>query len=99
MESWIANLVVQVISGAVGGTVAGGIFKDLSLGKGSDAIAGAIGGGLVGQVLASVVSSTGGDVAGGMDIAGLVKDIVGSGIGGAVVMAVVGLIRNAMTKS
>lgn len=99
MESWIANLVVQVISGAVGGTAAGSAFKDISLGKGSDAIAGAIGGGLVGQIFASVVSSAGGDVGGGMDIAGLVKDIVGSGVGGAAVMAVFGLIRNAMTKS
>jgi len=99
MEGWIANLVVQVISGAVGGTAAGSAFKDLSLGKGSDAIAGAVGGGLVGQILASMVSSTGGDVTGGLDIAGLVKDIVGSGIGGAVVTAIFGLIRNAMTKS
>lgn len=99
MESWIANLVVQVIAGAVGGTAVGGVFKTLSLGKGADAIAGAIGGALVGQIFASVVSSTGGDVGGGMDIAGLVKDIVGSGVGGAVVMAVIGLLRNAMTKS
>lgn len=99
MESWIAGLVVQVIAGAVGGTAAGGVLKDLSLGKGGDAISGAIGGGLVGQILAAVLGSAGGDAAGGLDIAGLVKDIVGGGVGGAVVMAIVGMLRNAMTKS
>jgi hypothetical protein len=35
---------------------------------------------------------------GSMDVASLVKDIVGSGIGGAVVMAIIGFARNAMMK-
>ena len=35
---------------------------------------------------------------GGMDVASVVKDIVGGGIGGAVVMAIIGAIRNAMMK-
>lgn len=38
-----------------------------------------------------------GDV-GGMDVASVVKDIVGGGVGGAVVMAAIGFIRNAMMK-
>ncbi len=33
-----------------------------------------------------------------MEVASVVKDIVGSGIGGAVVMAVIGFLRNAMMK-
>ena len=39
----------------------------------------------------------GGDV-GGMDVAAVVKDIVGGGVGGAVVMAIIGMLRNAMMK-
>ena len=43
MESWMVDLLVQVVSGAVGGTAAGSILKDLSLGKPGDAISGAVG--------------------------------------------------------
>ena len=34
----------------------------------------------------------------GIDIGAIVKDLVGGGVGGAVVMALVGAIRNAMAK-
>jgi hypothetical protein len=33
MESWMTDLLVQVVAGAVGGTGAGTILKDLSLGQ------------------------------------------------------------------
>jgi hypothetical protein len=33
-----------------------------------------------------------------MDVASLVKDILGVGVGGAVVMAIIGALRNAMMK-
>jgi hypothetical protein len=95
MESWMTDLIVQVIAGALGGTGAGAVLKDLSMGKGGDAITGAIGGGVVGQILNSVLG--GGEVA-GMDVASVVKDIVGGGVGGAVVMALIGFLRNAMMK-
>jgi hypothetical protein len=97
MESWMTDLIVQVIAGAVGGTGAGAVLKDLSLGKPGDAVTGAIGGGVVGQILGAVLGGAGGDV-GGMDLASVVKDIVGGGIGGAVVMAIIGMLRNAMMK-
>ena len=96
MESWMTDLLVQVVAGALGGTGAGTILKDLSLGKPGDAVSGAIGGGVVGQILGSLLGG-GGDV-GGMDVAGVVKDIVGGGVGGAVVMAIIGMLRNAMMK-
>jgi uncharacterized membrane protein YeaQ/YmgE (transglycosylase-associated protein family) len=92
MESWMTDLIVQVIAGALGGTAAGSVLKDLSLGKGGDAITGAIGGGVVGQILTSVLG------AGGLDVASLVKSIFGGGIGGAIVMALIGALRNAMMK-
>ena len=55
MESWITDLIIQAVAGGVGGTAAGSILKDLSLGKPGDAISGAIGGGLVGQILSAVL--------------------------------------------
>ncbi len=97
MESWMTDLIVQVIAGALGGTGAGAALKDLSMGKAGDAITGAIGGGVVGQILSAGLGAGAADV-GGMDVASLVRDIVGGGVGGAVVMAIIGALRNAMMK-
>ena len=98
MESWMTDLLVQVVSGAAGGTVAGSVLKDLSLGKPGDAISGAIGGGVVGQILGSLLGGGGGGDVAGLDVGSLVKDIFGGGIGGAMVMALIGVLRNAMMK-
>jgi hypothetical protein len=95
----LTNLIIQLIAGAAGGTAAGTALKDLSLGKPGDAITGAIGGGIIGQLLPVVLGAAagGGDV-GSLDVGTLVRDIFGGGIGGAVVLAIVGVIRNAMMK-
>ena len=69
MEPWMTDLLVQLVSGAVGGTAAGSILKDLSLGKPGDAISGAVGGGIIGQILNSVLGGAGGGDVGGMDVA------------------------------
>jgi hypothetical protein len=102
MEGSMMDLIVQLIAGAAGGTAAGAALKDLSLGKPGDAITGAIGGGLIGQILPMLLGAAGGAAAGGdvggMDVGSLVRDIFGSGIGGAVVLALIGAIRNAMMK-
>jgi hypothetical protein len=42
MEGSIANLIVQVIAGAIGGTAAGNALKNLSMGKAGDALSGAV---------------------------------------------------------
>src|SRR5215468_8488261 len=97
MEGTLANLIVQLIAGAIGGTAAGSALKDLSMGKAGDAISGAVGGGIVGQILAAVLNSPEAAAAvQGIDIGAIVKDLVGGGVGGAVVTALVGAIRNAM---
>jgi hypothetical protein len=97
MESWMTDLIVQVIAGGLGGTAAGSVLKDLSLGKPGDAISGAIGGGVIGQILNSVLGGDAGAV-GGLDVGSLVQSIFGGGIGGAIVMAIIGALRNAMMK-
>ncbi|MGB2931185.1 MAG: hypothetical protein WBB88_02345, partial [Methyloceanibacter sp.] len=55
MEGAIVNIIIQLIAGAVGGTAAGNMLKDLSMGKAGDAISGAVGGGIVGQILMAVL--------------------------------------------
>ncbi len=88
-------LLVQIISGAVGGNLAGSLLKNLSLGTLGNSIVGIDGGGLGGTLLGMAGIATGD---GGMDLAGIVGSIAGGGVGGGAVMAVVGLIRNAMKK-
>ena len=94
MENLIPIL-VQVISGAVGGNVAGSLLKNLSLGKVGNSILGILGGGLGGQLLGMLGLDLGGAE---MDITSILGSIAGGGVGGGVLMAIVGFIKNAMNK-
>jgi len=94
-------LIIQLISGAVGGNVAGALMKNLNLGPIGNSIAGLIGGGLGGQLL-SMLTSGGASTAGmaatgsGLDVASILSSLACGGVGGAVVMAIVGLIKAKM---
>jgi hypothetical protein len=91
----LVNLIIQIISGAVGGNLAGAAAKDVSLGGVGNTIAGAIGGGIGGQILAALVPMLS-QTAGTADIGALVGQVAGGGIAGAVLTAIVGLIKNKM---
>jgi hypothetical protein len=88
----ILPLIIQLVSGAVGGNVAGKLLKNFDLGTLGNSIAGIVGGGLGGQL----VGMAGGG--GGMDIGGIVSQVVSGGVGGGVLMLVVGFIKKAMAK-
>jgi hypothetical protein len=91
MESLIA-LVVQLISGAVGGNAAGAALKDVDLGTLGNSIVGAIGGGIGGQLLTALLPAlTGG---GGLDVGALLGEIAGGGAGGALLTIIAGLVKN-----
>ena len=53
MNPTIINLIIQLVSGAVGGNIAGGLLKSLNLGPVGNSIAGIVGGGLGGQILSN----------------------------------------------
>ena len=89
-------LIIQLLSGAAGGNIAGSLMKNLSLGTLGNSIAGILGGGLGGQLLGMLGLATTGD-AGAMDLGGIIGSIAGGGVGGGVLMAIVGLIKNAMS--
>ncbi|MFK7846034.1 MAG: hypothetical protein AB8G77_12105 [Rhodothermales bacterium] len=89
-------LIIQLISGAVGGNAAGAVLKKQSLGTLGNSIAGILGGGLGGQLLGLLGISTGAD--GGMDIGSIIGSIVSGGVGGGVLMSIVGIIKNAIGK-
>ena len=90
MGTTMMQLVVSLISGGVGGNIAGALLKNFSLGPIGNTIVGLIGGGAGGQLLSAM---------GVLQSSGMVGDIAGSGVGGAVLMIIVGLIKNAMAKS
>jgi uncharacterized membrane protein YeaQ/YmgE (transglycosylase-associated protein family) len=95
MQSTV-NLIIQLISGALGGNLAGGLLKKLSLGTVFNSILGILGGGLGGQVLNSLgFGDTGGP---STDIGSVIGNILGGGVGGGILMVIVGAIKKALTK-
>ncbi len=104
----ITSLVVQLVSGAVGGNAAGAALKKFSLGTVGNSIVGILGGRLGGQLLgmlgvggageAASVASEAASAAGGMDMNSILTSVAGGGVGGGVLMAIVGFIRQSMGK-
>lgn len=88
-------LIVQLVSGAVGGNVAGKLMKNLSLGTVGNSIVGILGGGIGGQLLGALGLGTGG---GELDVAGIIGSIAGGGVGGGVLLAIVGAVKKALGK-
>ena len=94
----IISLIIQVISGAVGGNVAGAAMKENSLGTVGNSIAGIVGGGLGGTIL-HMVMGTAAAGGGSLDLQSILANVAGGGVGGAILIAVVGIIKNKMAKN
>ena len=92
MEAYLP-LIINLLGGAVGGNVAGGILKNLSLGTLGNSIAGILGGGVASQVLPGLLGA-----AGGMDLAGILTQIASGAGGGGVTMLVIGIIKNMLGR-
>ena len=95
------ELIIQLISGAIGGTAAGGVMKNLSLGTIGNAIVGLLGGGIGGQLLGMLGMGGAADAAAatsGMDITSIIQSVAGGGVGGGVLLAVVGMVKKMMAK-
>lgn len=94
------NLIIGLISGALGGNGAAKLMPGSSLGTLWNSVAGIAGGGLGSSILGMIVPSLGAAAAGGggMDISSILAQVAGGGVGGGVVMAVIGMIKKAMAK-
>ena len=90
----LVSLLVSLISGAVGGNVAGAAMQDKSLGTLGNSIAGILGGGIGMMILKTlgVLASTG--AADGLGA--IIGNIAGGGAGGAVLLVIVSLLKKAM---
>lgn len=85
----ITSLLIQLVSGAVGGNIGGALLKNFSLGTTGNSIAGIIGG----PIGAAVLSQLGLGAAGGA-----LANVGSGGVGGIIVMLVVGFIKKSMAK-
>ena len=92
----IVGLTIQLVSGAVGGNVAGALMKDKNLGVLWNSVAGIVGGGLGGVLLNAVIPAL--TSGGSLSLSAIVGDIAGGGVGGAIVMIVVALVKAALKK-
>jgi hypothetical protein len=95
----IVGLLIQLVAGAAGGNAAGSALKDKSLGSTGNSIAGAIGGLILAQIIqrmtgVSVSPDAAAAAVSSFDVASLAKDIIGGGAGGAILTAIVGMIKN-----
>ena len=78
------------------------MLKNPDLGVLGNSIAGLIGGGVGGQILAmpgGAGAAGAAGVAGGMDVMSIVSSLASGGIGGGVLMAIVGVVKNMKAKS
>ena len=85
--STLLPLILSLISGGVGGNIAGALLKQFSLGPVGNSIVGILGGAAGGAIMNHV---------GALASTGTADDVGGSAVGGAVLMAIVGAIKNAM---
>ncbi len=95
------ELIISLISGAVGGNLAGGVMKNLNMGVLMNSILGIVGGGLGGQLMglvgADAVTEAAGAV-GGLDIVSILTQVASGGVGGGALLAIVGVVRNQLGK-
>ena len=99
MEEYLP-LVIQLVSGAVGGNVAGKILKKRSLGTLWNSIAGILGGGLGGWIL-GMIGLPGAEMdmtPASLGLPGVLGSIAAGGVGGGVIMAIIGVLRKDVLK-
>jgi hypothetical protein len=99
MWGGIVGLIIQLISGGVGGNIAGSALKQYDLGIIGNTIAGVIGGGVGAQIIGALLGSGAGAAAAGagdLDIGSIIGQIASGGVGGGILMVIVGLIKQAM---
>ena len=80
----ITGLIAALVSGGVGGNIAGALMKDKSLGLLWNTVVGVLGGGAGSQILGAL---------GVLDGGGLVANVGASTVGGALLLFVVSLFK------
>lgn len=100
----IVSLLISLVSGAISGNVAGAAAPDKSLGTVGNSISGLIGGGLGGYLLQALgilahATASPETAASNLDISSILANVGSSGVGGALITVIAGLIKNYTQKS
>lgn len=90
----LMSILIQAVSGAIGGNAAGAAAKNISLGPIGNSITGALGGGLLGPILAGLLGLGGTAAAGGLDVNAIIQGFATGGVSGALTAAVLGFIKS-----
>jgi hypothetical protein len=90
----VTSLIIQLISGAIGGNAAGAASKDISLGPLGNTIVGALGGGVGGQILNTVLGLGGAAAVSGLDINTIVSGFLTGGVSGGLTALVIGFLKS-----
>ena len=90
------ELIISLLSGAVGGNLAGSLLKKISLGTLWNSVVGIIGGGLGGKLLETL--GVLGQPEATMSVGSIIANVLSSGVGGGVLMAIVSFIKKAFAK-
>ena len=100
MEQILINLITSVVGGAAGGNAIGKASPNFDLGAIGNTIAGAVGGGVLGQLVTLLLPAiTTAMQSGNLSVGGIVSQLVAGGAGGAILTAVIGLIKNSAMKT
>lgn len=87
----MTELIVNLISGAVGGNAAGGLLKKINMGPILNTITGLLGG-FGGGKLLEMLNTSGGDTN------NMIAQVLSGIGGGGILTAIVGFIKNALAK-
>ena len=90
------ELIIALISGALGGNLAGKLLKKYSLGTIGNSVVGILGGGLGSYLLNQLGVNIGGTET---NFAGIIGSFFEGGVGGGVLMTIIGLIKGMLNKS
>ncbi|MFV0299185.1 MAG: hypothetical protein ACK5JT_24045 [Hyphomicrobiaceae bacterium] len=91
----VSGIIIQLVSGALGGYFAGTLFKKISLGVPGNMIVGLIGGAIGVHVLRMVLGMHG--ELGAADWPAVVQGVAGGGVGGSAIMMFIGSLKKFVT--
>ena len=93
----LVNLIIQAVGGALGGNAIGATLKNMDLGTLGNSIAGVLGGG-VGAALLKALGVFA-QSPGTLDIGSILGSVASGGVGGAVLLIIVSLIKGTMARA
>lgn len=95
----ILPIIIQAVTGIIGGQAVGAAFKQAAMGQLPKIISGALGGVAGGTLLGSLLGgATGTDPGAGGALGGLLGDAIGGAGGGAILTGIVGAVMKSMNK-